>query len=158
MSYHRKTKSVNGVVCISRAKGADRRNWSSASIVEVCYGFGRRKRESEMKKWAWVSVGASVGLQWCNYTLLWDPFGKKNYKNCHWVNKPITWKQAWAVSKIGNPKLKKLGFVNWVNKQKIIQTMFPYVGPTNFGLWVNKTQFCKIQTRPKTFIKEMIFP
>ena len=26
--------------------------------------------------------------------------------------------------------------------------MFMPVGPTNFGLWVNKTQFTKIQTRP----------
>ena len=30
-----------------------------------------------------------------------------------------------------------------MNKQKIIQTMFPYVDPMDFGLWVTKLNFAK---------------
>ena len=36
---------------MSRAKGADRRNWSSASVV---VGLGEGKGKVRWRKWAWV--------------------------------------------------------------------------------------------------------
>ena len=118
------------------------------TFIQLCRGFGRRKTEREMKKWwAWTVgkvkpkylLGASVG-QWVCSDVTTHCYGshleRKMAENDR-VNKPITWKQASSVSEIGNSKPKKLCFVNWVNKQKVIQIMFPYVGPT---------EFCKIQT------------
>ena len=90
----------------------------------------------------------------CDNTLPLEATSAPYLHFCQWVNKPITWKQAWAVSEIGNSFLKNsVLLTEWTDlkssKQCLymwahvfwVNSMFIYVGPSNFGLWVNKLSF-----------------
>ena len=102
-----------------KKKKKRKKNWSRGG------GLKMKKKRKEKR--------LTVIRSRCDNTLALEATSAPYLHFCQWVNKPITWKQAWAVSEIGNSFLKKLSFVNWVNWPKIIQTMFIYVGPRILG-------------------------